>query len=294
MLLLVNALILYLTWGPRRQQHFLRGWNDFLAFYAGGRLAFTPHLYDPPSVAAVELQAAGISSDTLRFIRPPHYAMLLAAIAWMPYLPAYVLWLFLNAGSLAAAVFIWPYSRRILACVLAVLPPVYWGWSLGQDTGLVVLAMSAAFRYLHLRRDRAAGLALGAALIKFHFLWLIPFVLRRRRLTLAAWLAFAFAAAAISFAANPGWPRQYFEHVVRARALVSKTPFTLFALLGWAVLPAAAAAQWAVTRRYSTETALASALALAVAVSPHAYLYDYALFAPALALGVERVLRPQN
>ena len=61
----------------------LSGLNDFLPFYAGGKLAFTGHLYDQAQVLAEEHKASGVFGENLYFIRPPWFAALL----WLRALP---------------------------------------------------------------------------------------------------------------------------------------------------------------------------------------------------------------
>src|SRR5581483_6478251 len=83
--ILCNAIIL----GPGLT-HTLRGENDFLGLYPGGRLAGSPALYEAAASAAVQRQAVGYSNPHLVFCRPPFYAALLWPLSRLRYFAAYL------------------------------------------------------------------------------------------------------------------------------------------------------------------------------------------------------------
>jgi hypothetical protein len=281
---IVTFVIVYSTFGPRRQANYVHGWNDFLAFYAGGKLAFTQSLYDPAAISVEQANSGHIAPAALRFIRLPHYAMVLSPLTRLPYIPAFVLWQIVNVGAIIGAVWLWPYPRRVFTCILLACPPVYWGLSLGQDTGLLLLGVSAAVRAIRNSNDGAVGIALAWCLIKFHLIWLAPLALLRRGKALLVFAALCAALLAAPMLINPQWPLQYYETVVRSRSIISNTPQNLFPLLGWYGLPLAVLAILLLSRRVSVELTFLMSLAAAVMVSPHAYLYDYALLAPLVSL----------
>jgi hypothetical protein len=286
-ILLVTAIgcsiVLFLVWPFQRI--YLYGENDFLQFYAGGKLAFTDRLYNPDSITATQIEASGATGPAIgRFVRLPYYAFLLAPLAKLPYLWAYAFWQALNALAVAAAVLLWPFSRVRFGYLTALCLPLYWGFASGQDVSLILLGIAGTVRLMQHRRDAAAGVVFAVlCLIKFHFLWLTPLVLIRRPRMAASFVLTAAALLAPAFLIDPMWPLKYYKTVLTARGAISKVPYTLFRWVGWSGLPVAILAAEAVSRRARPEMALPAAIALAIVVSPHAYIPDYALMLPVLA-----------
>jgi hypothetical protein len=81
---IVTFVIVYATFGARRQANYVRGWNDFLSFYAGGKLAFPQSVYDPAAISVQQAKSGHIAPAALRFIRPPHHAMVLSPLTSLP------------------------------------------------------------------------------------------------------------------------------------------------------------------------------------------------------------------
>lgn len=281
------ALMLLAVW-PHKNIY-LYGENDFLAIYAGAKLAFTDQLYNPEAVRQAQIDAAGATGEILRFSRLPGYAMALAPLSLLPYLPAYAAWQLLNLGALIGAVALWPYRRSTFASVLSVWLPLYIAFAGGQDVSLILLGMAAFFRVIESGRLGWAGMALGICLIKFHFIWVVGLVLLRQRLYRA--IPGLAAAAALfvlpGFVVNPDWPLEYYSAIVAWRVAVPKTTYTLFPLIGWAGLAVAAALAWIAAPRFPLPVAACAAVALAVMVSPNGYVADYTLMAPLAALMIQ-------
>ena len=61
---LTAGLVLFAVWPLT--PIYLEGQNDFLAFYARGKLAFTDQLYEPEAVQAAQLEAAGATGPAPR------------------------------------------------------------------------------------------------------------------------------------------------------------------------------------------------------------------------------------
>lgn len=284
--IVAGAIMLLVTWQPRGHMY-RNGWNDFLSYYAGGRLAFTDKLYDPATVSRVQLESAGDTWKAQRFVRLPHYAVALSPLAALPYLPAYVLWQVLNLAAVVMAVWLWPYSRVVFAYTLAFWVPLYIALLNAQDLALTLCALTATARALRSGNDRLAGMALAACLIKYHLFVLAPLALwRRPRVVLLAGGLTAAALGAVTFL-NPSWPRQYWETVLQGRSVISFTPVNLFPHAGWFALPVAAGAALFVARRRPPEIALLCSVPLAVLTVPHAFFQDYTLAAPVTALVFE-------
>jgi hypothetical protein len=279
--------MLLITWPSR--QAYLKGWNDFLQFYAGGRLAFTDQLYNPVTVAAVQVEASAALRPERRFVRLPHYAILLWPLSHLPYLPSYALWQLLNLIGVVGAVYLWPYSRSVLAHTFAVWLPLYWSFINGQDLGLMLFGMVAVIREIGRPDSSKSGLALASCLIKYHLIWLAPVALFRRNRAMLTFLGVTGGLLVLGFAINPGWLSQYYQSVLLGRSVISKTPYNLFPLLGWWGLLAGMIVAAVLVWRCKPEIAFAGSIAVAVAVSPHAYIQDYTLVAPLAACLFERL-----
>lgn len=278
------ALVLLAVWPHKRI--YLYGENDFLAIYAGARLAFTDQLYNPEAVRQAQIDAAGATGEILRFSRLPGYAMLLSPIRLIPFLPAYVVWQFINLAAVIGAVMLWPYRRATFASVLSVCLPLYIAFAGGQDVSLILLGLAAFFRVMESKRFGWAGFALGICLIKFHFIWGVGLVLLRHRLyrTILGLGAAAALFVLPGFAVNSDWPLEYYSAIVAWRVEVPKTTYTFFPLVGWIGLVVAAGLVWVAAMRFSLPAAACAAVALAVVVSPNGYIADYTLMAPLVAL----------
>jgi hypothetical protein len=281
------CLMILITW-PSRDVYLL-GWNDFLSFYAGGRLAFTDRLYDPAVVSAIQFEASGTSGPALRFIRLPHYAIVLWPLSQLPYTSAYLLWQALNIGAVLTAIRLWPYSKRTLAHTFAVWLPLYWAFINGQDLGLMLCLIVAVIRQLECGNERKAASIVTACLIKFQFLWLVPVALIRHCRTLPISAGITAFLLLCPFAFNPRWPLEYYNAVVLSRSIISNTPCNLFPILGWPGLLLGVVVAAVLAWRCSPVIAFAGSIAIAVLVSPHAYIQDYALIAPLVGLLSERI-----
>ena len=167
--------------------------TDFVSFYAAGRLADQgmPALaYDHAAHLAAEEGITGPGIPYQYFNYPPVYLLLFAALAWLPYLAAFILFeaMTLLALVIAGVRILDDHSPTALAAVLA-FPIVFWNFGLGQN-GFLVAALFAGATLLLDRRPAIAGILFGALCVKPQFALLVP-------LALAAgghWRAFAAAA----------------------------------------------------------------------------------------------------
>jgi hypothetical protein len=275
---IVSIAVIVLTWPAR--DIYVRGHNDFLAFYAGGRLAFTELLYDPPTVAAIQETHSGTAGPALRFIRLPFYAVTLSALTILPYTPAYLLWQFLNILCSIGAVVRWPYNRYVFAQVTSLCVPLYWSFLNGQDIGILLLFLVLAIRWL-------SASSLLPCLIKFHFLWLAHVTIPSR--TSVKSLIPTAALLVVPMIWHPTWPVKYYEAVIHGRSVISHVPVSIFPYTGWLGPVFAPFAALSIARRWNIEVAFSAAIALAVVVSSYAYFQDYLLAIPLAALIWERI-----
>jgi len=154
--------------------------TDFASFYAAGKLAAggTPALaYDQPAHHATEQAVTAPGVEYQFFNYPPVYLLLCAALAQLPYLIAFVLFI------TATLVFYLAVARRILgdrslaaAMMLLAFPMVFWTMGLGQNAFLTAALFGLATVLLD-RRPIAAGLLFGLLCYKPHFGVLVPIVL---------------------------------------------------------------------------------------------------------------------
>lgn len=275
-----------LALGPHFGDQILNGQNDFLAMYAGAKLAFSDQLYNPDAIRQVQVDSASATAEVMRFNRLPGYAMVLSPLGLLPYLPAYFVWQAVNFAAVIGAVAVWPYGRPLFASVLAVCLPLYIGFANGQDVPFLIFGIAAAFRLMEGGRPGWAGFALGICLLKFHFLWAVPLVLLRhdKHRTMGGIALAGLALTLPGFLVNAAWPADYYASIVSGRDVISKVPWTLFRWVGWFGLIPAAGTAWLAAGRWPLPIATSIAIVAAVLVSPHGYIADLTLAAPLVAL----------
>ena len=168
--------------------------TDFVSFYAAGTLADAgaPQLaYDQAAHLAAEEAATAPGIGYQFFNYPPVFLLLCAALAPMPYLVAFCVFIAVTlAFYLAVASRILDDHSGTALLALLAFPMVFWTIGLGQNAFLTAALFGGA-TFLVERRPVLAGLLFGALCYKPHFGLLVP-------LALAAggrWRCFAAAAA---------------------------------------------------------------------------------------------------
>jgi hypothetical protein len=124
------------------------------------------------------------------------------------------MWLGLMLLAAVLSILIWPFSRTRLAIFLCCSYPFVADLIIKQDLPFIVLIFAATERFRTGGRPLLAGAVLALALMKWHFIILIPLVLliRREIRLLAGFAAGSAALLAISFAdAGLGWPLAYMK-----------------------------------------------------------------------------------
>ncbi len=170
--------------------------SDFVSFYAAGELANSGTAalaYDRAAHFAAEQVAVAPGIPYNYFYYPPVFLLLCATVAWLPYLPAFLLFqaaqlvpcLLLVRGILGGGV-----VRPIPLWMLLTFPPVFWSLGLGQNALLTAALLAGATLAID-RRPVLAGLLFGALCFKPHFGLLIPVAL----VAGGHWRAFVAAAA---------------------------------------------------------------------------------------------------
>ena len=170
--------------------------TDFASFYAAGKLAIagTPQLaYDQAAHYATEQAVTAPGIEYQFFNYPPVYLILCAALAPLPYLVAFILFI---AATLVLYLAV---ARRILAdrsptalLMLLSCPMLFWTIGLGQNAFLTAALFGMATLLID-RRPVAAGLLFGLLCYKPHFGLLVPVALAA-----GGYYWRSFAAAALS------------------------------------------------------------------------------------------------
>jgi hypothetical protein len=270
------------------------GHTDYLSFYAGGRLAFTPDLYDPPHAMAEQLRAAHVMGKGTYYTRMPWFAAMMWPLARLPYLTGQFIWEVLLLAGLVAFVALWPRpSLPVRAAVLCYSVPALMGLRMSQDPPILLALMAISLALLYRGKPVIAGLVLSLTLAKFHlFVPLFPAVLFARRWRFASGL---FSGTAILLAVNfvvsgVNWPRTYLaaitDPVVTPGVII--TPSLYYAIPGSphvrnlvvAVVGIVLMALYLRIAREKVELLIAAAPVAILPLLPHAGSYDCLLLMP--------------
>lgn len=280
----------------------LSGWNDFLPFYAGGRLAFSGHLYDQARIMEEERRVTGVFGENLHFIRPPWFAAALWPIAQMNFSAAHVVWELLAVGALVVFCFYWLPDKRVASIAATCCSvPALTSLMSGQDTPLLLLWMVLGAVLIRRNLLFSAGLVLALCQTKFHIflpLWVILMAGGHWRLLRG--MAAGHAGLALWGAAVAGWrwPLDYLasirndavtpgtEHMPTIYWAAYDLGFRGTAYVAFAVIAIAVAA-WFIGKRCDLLTGLAAAPALAMPFLQHTYIYDAVLLLPLLTLAMQ-------
>ncbi len=150
--------------------------GDHVEFYGTGKMVLDgqlDELYDPDAQEAAQAPYAGDDGGYLYFGYPPHVAVAYAPLAALPFRLSWVVTTALMVGAAVGGLALlrpvlpilrtawWPCVALSLTFV-----PLFVGVGLGQNTGVSLLLVAAAWRLLHDDREAAAGVALGLLLFK--------------------------------------------------------------------------------------------------------------------------------
>jgi len=278
------------------------GHTDYLSFYAGGRLAFTPTLYDPAHAMAEQLRAAHVMGKGTYFIRMPWFAAAMWPLARLPYLTGQFIWEALLVGGLVAFIGLWPRpSLPVRVAILCYSVPALMSLRMGQDPPLLLAVMAVSLALLYRGKPVLAGLVLSLTLAKFHlFLPLYPAVLLARRWRFASGL---FSGTAIllvvSFLAGGfDWPKRYLAAIADPviTPAVAITPAFYYYIPGTlqarnlvlAVIGIALMVLYLRIAREKVELLIAAAPVAILPLLPHAGSYDCLLLTPLALYALDR------
>jgi hypothetical protein len=288
----VAGISYYLLTAPGPLQKTMRGENDFLSFYTGGRLAFTGELYNINANLAVHRSVIDGESRALVFCRLPFYAALMWPLSRFPYRLALTIWEILLIAGTGYFVYIFPWaarSRTAMACCWSL--PLVVSLFIGQDVILYILAVVAAWRFACDNRDFCAGCALALCSIKPHFCLLFPLVIvAQRRWRMGAGLITGGAVlAAVSFTAG-GW--NWVPEFLSAALSRDVTPESTFMLTTFGLAEATGIREWVLSGaavvialiavfRGTFLYGFACVLIATLLIAHHGFLSDAAMLLPA-------------
>jgi uncharacterized membrane protein len=168
--------------------------GDFATLYSAAQLVGTGHahgLYHIDTITSVRIHYTSVQgADRIAYLNPPFFAAALAPLTLLSFSRAYQVWVGINlAFTLATCWMIWRtmaplprWQRAILAAALLTAYPLTLALRLGQFSAILMTSWTAAYLFLREGRDRAAGVAFAALVIKPELL--IPaagFLLWKRR-----------------------------------------------------------------------------------------------------------------
>ena len=174
------GIVFLLLLGYHRRYMAFSGKNDFVTFYAGGKLAGTPELYArQPNVELIN-RLAGQDMGVM-YIRPPFYAAILKPLAALPFRAAYAVFSLLSLAS-----YLWFAWRFMGECpalpfLAAISIPFLADLSAGQDASFLLAIVGASILLTRKGWDFAAGFVLSLCAVKFHLFLFLPVLLLMKR-----------------------------------------------------------------------------------------------------------------
>jgi hypothetical protein len=200
---MVGSIALAQLGGPARG-------TDFLNLYSGAALLLrTPaETYSSEAQLAVQRGLTGWDSPLVPFYLPPHSAVLVSWLGWLPYGVAYVVWLVVLIACIGlAAYWIAPrwfgrWSPVVWGVLSLAFLPVVLGLGQGQTTAITLLSFAAVARTFTSTKPVAWHLALAAVgtSLKPQFL---PFVVLALILS-HQWRALAMLTGAVAVLSSIG------------------------------------------------------------------------------------------
>jgi hypothetical protein len=292
------AWLVGMAWGVRSQAS--GRLSDFAAFYAGGRLVGTGQLYDTRQLQRIEEEYTGRRSPAHGFVRPPFHALLFWPLARLPYETAEMLWAALTGLALFAFVQLWPsldLTRRWIVVCLSL--PAAIGFANGQDSPLILLAVTFAVALHRNNRPLMAGVVFSLCAAKVHLFLLLPvLVIRRREYRFGSGLLTGGAVlfAISTMAEGWHWPMQMWNAATDPAFTPSPSlmPNLAGALhgvsaAGWiyaVVASVLCVALWRDLAGAPFPAALAATIAASLPLAPHSYLPDCVLMLPAVCVAL--------
>jgi hypothetical protein len=153
-------------------------YTDFTQWWVAGLQALngkTASLYDPTEFIKVQAALAGSGVIYATWPYPPIFLLILAPLATLPYIAAFLIWDLLTLAGCVATVYFIVRRLPVIALVLA-SPFMAWNFVGGQNGSLTASLFGAALLFLD-RRPLLAGAFAGCLTYKPQFGILIPLAL---------------------------------------------------------------------------------------------------------------------
>jgi Glycosyltransferase family 87 len=159
----------------------IRGQNDFVALYVGGKLVGTPDLYSRAANEAMIQSILGTTMESVTYTRPPFYAALLKPLAALPYLTAYAIFCAICLFSILWFVVRFYKECPSLPLFASFCIPVAAFLPQGQDTPLLLMFAGVSILLTRQKKNFLAGLVLSLCAIKFHLFLIVPLLLLAKK-----------------------------------------------------------------------------------------------------------------
>jgi hypothetical protein len=171
------GVVFLLSLAYQQRERALKGQNDFVQLYAGGRLAGTPDLYSRSANLALIKSIQGFTMQTVVYTRPPFYAAVLRPLAALPYRVAYAVFSLLTLASILWFVIRFSKECPSLPFFAAFSIPLLTALCNGQDTAFLLAILGGSILLTRRKMDFLAGLVLSLCAIKFHLFLFLPILL---------------------------------------------------------------------------------------------------------------------
>lgn len=281
------------------------GKEDLLAFWRGGALALEGRAADAYDAETFR-SALPESGENLLFLNPPHFFLMIAPIARLPYGAAKLIWMGLNILAMGGVALLAAQGKRQAAVflLLAFLSPAAFGsFFCWQMAPFVAVGLAAALLKSH-SRPILAGAILALLTVKPQYGLMAPVLLAAfgdwRAIVAAAGFALALVAASVFMFGAETWSAffasltlnhaPHASQVARDMLTIHQTAAKL-GLIGadrWSVqllgVLALALAVFIGGRRWSREAAVGFALIASAAASPSLWVYDWPIVTAGLFL----------
>ncbi len=180
------------------------GW-DFTGFYLAGNVPLES-VYDQTVVQDYgrrQLEPLGVDYYP-PYVRPAVFSLLLRAVTWLPYWPAFTVWAAVQFIAYLLAIYLM--SRRFRFAIelmvgFGLFYPAMMGIMTGQDSAGMALLLTVGLLLLLDDKPVAAGLVLALCLYKFNLVFLLPPVLLvKKQFRVLGWLCAGGAVLAVASA----------------------------------------------------------------------------------------------
>jgi hypothetical protein len=290
--LIVVGASLQLLWAVHCMPPYWKYISDFPAFYTGGQLAGTPHLYDVD--AQREIQKKTIShpvSKVLLFVKPGFFAWYIKPLTFFSFETAYNIWFFEMLFFVGLLIYLWPGDKLLLSCILAWSFPLFSAFRAGQDTPMLLCLFFAGLYLMMNDKQEWAGVVWALLFAKFHLFLFLPLYLIRVKAWRVIWGGVMAMIPIMLFCswANGGAPLSDWIHMLKSSqiepalyAMPNLRGMTYYIPAYFPVFLIAVLCLCAVSLAKAPWLSLTSVLIAGLLVSPHTWGFDLVILIPGL------------